>query len=175
MMRPRVKTFAVAALVLIGTASASDRAAAPGQIDFGRDILPILSQNCFQCHGPDEGTREAKLRLDTPEGMFRTRNDLTVVVPGKPAESELILRLSSKDEEEVMPPPDSNKHLTPAQIELFKRWVAEGAPWGKHWAYERPPRPSIPNVPGAGPTLRNPIDNFIRARLADERLNPSPE
>jgi hypothetical protein len=98
--------------------------AAETKVNFGRDILPILSQNCFGCHGPDEGSRKAKLRLDTHEGMLRTRNDLTVVVPGKPAESELIARLTSKDEEEVKPPPDSNKQLTPAHVELYKRWEA---------------------------------------------------
>jgi mono/diheme cytochrome c family protein len=165
---------ALIASVLLG-GSALTGEAAETLVDFGRDILPILSQNCFGCHGPDEGGRKAKLRLDTHEGILRTRNDLTVVVPGKPAESELIARLTSKDEEEVMPPPDSNKHLTPSQIELFKRWVAEGAPWGKHWAYERPQRPQIPEVPGAGAAIRNPIDNFIRARLASERVEPSPE
>src|SRR5688500_2597660 len=148
MMRPRVKTFAVAALVLIGTASASDRAAAPGQIDFGRDILPILSQNCFQCHGPDEGTREAKLRLDTSEGMFRERDGITIVVPGQPEKSELLLRIRSTDPDEVMPPADAKKTLTAAQVELLQRWVTEGAPWGKHWAYQPLKRPALPKLRG---------------------------
>src|SRR5688500_8895708 len=101
--------FAAAGLLLIGCTVVRARAADTGTIDFGRDILPILSQNCFLCHGPDEGTREAKLRLDTREGVFRERNDITIVVPGHPDQSELILRITSKDPDEAMPPADSNK------------------------------------------------------------------
>src|SRR4051812_9412569 len=115
-------------------------------INFGRDVLPILSQNCFGCHGPDEGSREAKLRLDTHDGILREKNGFTVVVPGKPEESELIARITSKEADEIMPPPDSNKKLTPAQVTLLKEWVSEGAPWGRFWAYEPPRRPAIPQV-----------------------------
>ncbi|MEY4938493.1 MAG: hypothetical protein RIQ93_228 [Verrucomicrobiota bacterium] len=151
-------------------------ATAPAEkIEFSRDILPILSKNCLLCHGPDEGTREAKLRLDSREGLFRTREGFTVVVPGKPSESELIARITSKDEDEVMPPKESHKQLTEAQIALLKRWVAEGAPWGKHWAYEAPRRPAVPVLKDKSLVARNPIDAFVLARLQAERLKPSPE
>jgi len=142
-------------------------------VDFGREVLPILSQNCFHCHGPDEGTREANLRLDTREGVFRTKDEVSVVVPGKPDESELILRVLSPHEDEAMPPPDTKKKLTETQVALLKRWVTEGAKWGKHWAYEVPQRPDVPAVQAA-PELKNPIDHFVRARLEKERLAPSP-
>ena len=175
-MTPRTIKFAAAGLLLIGCAVDCARAANNGTIDFGRDILPILSQNCFHCHGPDEGTREAKLRLDTHEGVLRERNDITVVVPGHPEKSELILRITSTDPDEAMPPADSNKKLTPAQIELLKRWVAEGARWGKHWAYQAPERPAVPAVRETAPVPpTNAIDHFVRARLEREGIKPSPE
>ena len=110
--------FLAAAVVVAGRAAET--------VDFSRDILPILSDACFRCHGPDPATREAKLRLDEREGLFRTRNDITVVAPGKPEESELFIRVSSKDEEEVMPPRDSNRQLKPAEIEKLKTWIAGG-------------------------------------------------
>src|SRR5437764_2378072 len=93
-------------------------------IDFTRDIRPILSENCFACHGPDEKARKAKLRLDTKEGAFATlRRGGKPLVPGKPAESEVIVRISSSEPTEIMPPAKSGKHLKPEQIELLKRWV----------------------------------------------------
>ena len=149
-------------------------------IDFNRQILPILSDACFHCHGPDAATREAKLRLDQREGIFRTREDVTVVVPGKPEVSELILRISSPHEDEVMPPRKASRQLKPAEIDLLKRWVAAGAPWGTHWAFAPPQRPPVPPVPApaAGatvPVIRNPIDAFVVARLAREGLPQAPE
>src|SRR5688572_30158299 len=105
-------------------------ASAAESIDFSRQILPILSDACFHCHGPDPATREAKLRLDQKEGLFRTRDDLTVVKPGKPHESELFLRVSSKDPEEVMPPKEANRQLKAGEIELLKKWIEGGASWG---------------------------------------------
>src|SRR2546422_11308393 len=96
---------------------------ASGHIDFDREIRPIFSDNCYQCHGPDEKARKAKLRLDTREGAFRIRNDKTVIIAGKSNESELVRRITSKDPEEMMPPPDSNHKLTPVQIELLRKWI----------------------------------------------------
>src|SRR5215207_10182538 len=116
-------------LALIAVASVATAGAAES-VDFSRHVLPILSDACFRCHGPDPASREAKLRLDQREGLFRTRDDITVVTPGKPEMSELILRISSKDEDEVMPPRHASRQLKPAEIELLKRWVAAGAPWG---------------------------------------------
>jgi hypothetical protein len=109
-------------------------------VRFGRDILPILSENCFKCHGPDEKARKAKLRLDQPKGMQ------TVIVPGKSAASELVRRINATSEEGGMPPAKSNRQLTPQQKELLRRWVDQGAPWCKHWAYETPLRPGLPTV-----------------------------
>ena len=146
-------------------------------IDFNRQILPILSDACFRCHGPDGAARKAKLRLDQREGIFRTREDVTVVTPGKPEASELILRITSSDEDEVMPPPDAVRRLSPAEIDLLRRWVAGGAEWNKHWAYDPPQRPAVPPV--ANGTLarrvRNPIDAFVFAHLEREKLVPAPE
>jgi hypothetical protein len=145
-------------------------------VDFSRDVLPILSDACFRCHGPDPATREAKLRLDQREGLFRTREEITVVTPGKPEASELFIRISSKDQEEVMPPPDSNRQLKPAEIETLRKWIAAGAPWGTHWAFspaKRPPTPKLANAANAQ-RVRNAIDAFVFARLEKEKLAPSP-
>ncbi len=140
--------------------------AAPAPVDFGRDILPILSDNCFHCHGPDEKARKAKLRLDTREGALRLKDP--VVIPGKSAQSELVKRITTTDADDQMPPPDSKRKLTPAQIALLKRWVDEGVVWGKHWAFAPLKRPA---VTPAG----NPVDALVAAMLAREGLKFSPE
>lgn len=152
-------------------------AVAEGPIDFNRDIRPILADACYHCHGPDAAQRKAQLRLDERDGLFRTRHDVTVVAPGKPEASELILRLAATDPEEVMPPPESARQLTPAEKELLKRWVATGAVWGGHWAFTAPVRPPVPHVNDSAlaPRARNPIDAFVFSRLAREGLAPSPE
>ena len=152
----------VAAVALL---SASARGA---EVEYARDILPILSDACYHCHGPDEQARKARLRLDTREGAFRTRSKRTVIVPGKTAESELIKRITSDDETEVMPPPESNRKLTGKQIELLKRWVEEGAKWGGHWAFVPPRRATVPDA-------RSAIDHFVLERLKEEGLELSPE
>ncbi len=140
-------------------------------VNFGREVLPILSDKCFFCHGPDEKKRKAGRRLDTLEGATAEKDGVIAVVPGKVDASELVTRIFSTDPEEIMPPPKANKTLTQPQRETLKRWVAEGAKWGKHWAFEKPERPEVPKIEGAA----NPIDAFIRARLAKEGLKPSPE
>jgi hypothetical protein len=136
-------------------------------VRFGRDILPILSENCFLCHGPDQKTRKAKLRLDTREGA------LAVVVPGKSGDSELIRRINAEPDER-MPPRKANRTLSAAQKDLLRRWVDEGVAWGKHWSYEPLERPPLPRVKNAG-WPRNAIDHFILARLEREGLAASPE
>src|SRR5207244_76442 len=114
-------------------------------VDFQREIRPILADNCFKCHGPDEAQRKAKLRLDTKQGAFATLDDGSAAFVAKqPGKSEAIRRITSTDVEQHMPPADSGKKLTPRQIELLRRWVAEGATWGKHWAFEAPRRPAVP-------------------------------
>ena len=152
-------------------------ASAAEPIDFSRQIMPILADACFRCHGPDAGARKAKLRLDQREGLFRTHDDVTVVVPGQPAVSELILRIISKEADEVIPPPDSSRQLKPAEIELLRRWVASGAAWGTHWAFQPPTQPTPPKVANGALArrVRNPIDPFIFARLEQAKLTPAPE
>jgi mono/diheme cytochrome c family protein len=171
-----VQLATLAAVVALISLLASARQAAAIQsaampVDFNRDIRPILSDSCFACHGPDEGQRMAKLRLDTREGALAKQG---VIVPGDAAASRLVKRISSKDPNTVMPPPDSGHRLTEQQIELIRRWVNEGAQWSTHWAYQPPVRPEPPKV-GNAAWVRNPIDNFILARLEKEGLKPSPE
>jgi hypothetical protein len=144
------------------------------RVDFGRDILPILSDNCFKCHGPDEKARKTKLRFDTKEGAFRVKDGKTVIVPGKSAASELFRRITTRDVDDLMPPPESNRKLSPKQIELLKRWIDEGAKWGRHWAFEpigvqMPPKVKNKHWPV------NDIDRFVLARLERAGLAPTSE
>ncbi len=151
-------------------ASIATASAAEPPINFGRDIQPILSENCFHCHGPDAKHREADLRLDTFAGATATG----AVTPGKPDDSELVIRILSTDSGEVMPPPKSNLKLTDAQKQLLKRWVTEGAAYTKHWSFVTPVRPAVPNAPPMA-RIQNPIDAFLVARLTQEGLTQSPE
>lgn len=134
-------------------------------LDFNRDIRPILSDKCFQCHGPDANTREADLRLDTRDGLFANREGLAVVSAGKPQESLLLNRVFAADPAERMPPEDSDRTLTAAEREALRRWVAEGAPWSGHWALEPVRKPELPTQ-YAGSA----IDYFIEMRLNDAGL-----
>ncbi len=140
-------------------------------VDFNREIRPVLSDNCYTCHGPDEKQRMANMRLDTKEGAFAKQG---VIVPGDSAQSKLIKRVASKDPNVIMPPANSGYKLTDKQIELLKRWIDEGAKWNEHWAYVAPVRPEVPLVKNSS-WVRNPIDNFILARLEKEGLQPSSE
>ncbi len=149
--------------------SAVSRAETP--IDFDRDIKPILSDNCYHCHGPDAESREAELRMDQKDSVFAERDDYWIIQPGKPDESELIARLSASDLDELMPPVESGKELTAEQIELMRRWVSAGAPWKEHWSFVPPSRPQLSDVKhleGA----RNEIDYFIAQHLATAGLKP---
>jgi hypothetical protein len=174
----------LAALVLPHVAA---RAAAA--IDFNRDIRPILSDKCIRCHGPDEEDRKGGqhgLRLDTLAGA---REDLGggafAIVPGDPAKSELIARITTTDDEELMPPRKSGKTLSAAEIDLLKRWIAEGANYARHWSYEPPRRPAVPLAKaeegekgrrGDGEKkATHPVDAFIRAKLSAVGLAPQPE
>ena len=139
-------------------------------VHFSREIRPILSQNCFFCHGPDEKAREAGLRLDVEQNAKRDHEGSIAIVPGKPDESRLIRRIESKDPDEVMPPTKLHKVITPQQIELLKEWIRQGAIWGKHWSYENVVRPTIPS---SGES--NPVDAFLLQRLKKEALAFSPE
>jgi hypothetical protein len=145
------------------------------KMDFNRDIRPILSDNCFACHGPDDKTRKAKLRLDTKEDAFKAaKSGDFAIVPGDLKKSVLVDRVTTKNEDDVMPPPKTGKKLTVAQIDLLKRWIAEGAPWQTHWAYETPKRPALPAVKDKK-WAKNEIDLFVLAKLDKEKLKPAPE
>jgi len=144
-------------------------------IDFNKQIRPILSDNCFACHGPDEKARKAKLRLDTKEGAFAAlRSGGHALIPGKSGESELYKRLTTSEPTELMPPPKSTKKLNAEQIDLIKRWIDQGATWTEHWAYAAPKKAALPRVSDTS-WIRNPIDQFIIARLEAEKLKPSGE
>ena len=141
-------------------------------IDFNRDIRPILSENCLQCHGPDKNKRKADLRLDTKAGLFDEIDDTHPVVPGKAAESDLLRRIVTSDEEDHMPPAKSNKSLSPQQVAKIRQWIEEGAEYKGHWAYIPPVRAPEPSVNG---NIRNPIDKFILGKLKEQNLQPALE
>ena len=153
----------------------------PRPVSFNRDIRPIMSDTCFHCHGNDPSSRKAGLRLDVREAALTpTKNGVIPIVPGKPEESEIIHRIN--DDVEPMPPIDAHKALTPAQKDLFRRWVAEGAVYEPHWAYAALVRPSVPTVRPTANTgsvaprpapITNPIDAFIRAKLAEKNISAS--
>ncbi len=143
-------------------------ARADDTIRFNRDIRPILSENCFRCHGPDSASRKADLRLDKREVAI----EMGAIEPGKPEDSGLVQRIFSTDTEEVMPPPSAHKELTAAQKDLLQRWVTAGAEYEPHWSFITPQRPAVPVVKNeAWP--RTPIDRFILARLEAQGLQPA--
>ena len=160
----RLRLFVLLLSALCGKAALGET------VRFSRDILPILSDNCFHCHGPDAGSRKADLRLD--EEFFLTRgaeSGLALIAPGDPGKSELIYRINTDDENEVMPPPDYAKQLTPGEKGILAAWVQSGAAWEGHWSFTPPKRPAIPAADdGIGP-----IDALILQRLAAEGITPA--
>jgi mono/diheme cytochrome c family protein len=146
--------------------------ATPPAVDFTRDVRPILSENCFHCHGPDAAERQADLRLD----VWKTEGDILgaehVISPGKLDASEFVARITSDEPDMRMPPADSGKSLSPEQIEILGKWIAGGAEYKQHWAFVAPRRPNIPSVRDSS-WIRNPIDTFILARLERDGLKPS--
>ena len=142
-------------------------------IEFSRDILPLLSETCFKCHGPDKGNREAGLRLDKQQAaLAKLESGKTAVVPGKSAASEIYRRITSSDPDLRMPPVDSGKKLTTGEIGLLKKWIDGGAPWAGHWAFESPQKPATPK-PVAGWQVENPVDLFIQSKLQLAKLQPA--
>jgi hypothetical protein len=144
-----------------------------GQIDFDRDIRPLLASKCFHCHGPDAAHREADLRLDLRDAAFEDRGGYAAVTAGKPESSELYRRIMSADDDERMPPPESRLALTAAERERIRLWIQEGAAWQQHWSFVPPVRPPLPETSDTG-WVRNPIDAFVLARLEAARLAPAP-
>jgi len=171
----RWRRLALWAVVAVAAASPQPGPAATlSPILFNRDVRPILSDTCFACHGFDSGKRKASLRLDTAEGLTALHDGRSAVKAGDLKGSELWSRVSSTDPKQIMPPPDSGKKLKPADIETLKRWIEAGAVYQKHWAFEAPVRPEVPET---GPTnwARNDLDHFIAAAWEGRGLKPSPE
>ena len=147
--------------------------AANTRIDFARDVRPILSNHCWSCHGPDEATRQAKLRLDRRDtAIAKSESGKVAVTPGQPAASELVTRINTRDDDLLMPPPNAKKPLTAAQKETLRRWIEQGAEFAQHWAFIPPQRPAVPRTKSP---FANSIDAFVRARLEIEQLAPSPQ
>ncbi len=161
------------ALLLVGARSHSSAADAPASapVDFDREVRPILADNCFACHGPDEQARKGKLRLDTQEGAFAKKG---VITPGNAKTSRLLERILSTDDSEHMPPLKTGKSLKPVQVETLKRWIDSGAKWSQHWSFVKPERAARPAVKNRG-WPRNAVDHFVLARLETASLIPSPE
>ena len=163
------------AIGLFGLAWPGEGQTQSGRIDFGREIRPILSDKCFACHGPDAPARNQRLRLDTEEGakgeLGRGRR---AIVPGDPARSELVRRITTTDESLRMPPLSAAHQLTESEKTLLIEWIRQGAPWQQHWAFVAPRRPALPAISQQS-WVRNEIDRFILARLEKEGLSPAPE
>jgi mono/diheme cytochrome c family protein len=165
----------LAALVGVAGAAAPAQTAAPSPpVAFNRDIRPIFSDNCFQCHGPDQAKRKADLRLDTETGAFADLGGYRALAPGDLARSELYRRITAPDGKERMPPPRSGRKLTARQIALIKAWIEQGARWQKHWAFLPPQRHAPPQPEASAEWIRNPIDAFVLQRLRRAGLQPSP-
>ncbi len=168
-----LQRIVLALLVMLASiAPRQDQHSAP--VDFERDIRPILSDTCYTCHGPDPAKRKADLRLDTREGAFADLDGKKAIVPGRPERSELFRRLTTTDADDRMPPAKTGRALSAKQVELVRRWIAEGAAWKAHWAFVVPKRPPLPETRNKS-WIRNPIDAFILSRLEREGLAPSPE
>lgn len=169
--------FAFSLAVAAGPLSAADDVPP----DFNRDVRPILSAHCFKCHGPDDKTREAGLRLDLHDAATKELDSgATAIVGGQPAASELVRRILSTDDNEIMPPPAANKALSAEQKLVLERWIAAGAKYDPHWSFVRPTQvaPPIPrklkDAPGSTVAMHQPIDAFILARLHAAGLAPAP-
>ena len=158
------------ALLAISTQS---HAADKDKVQFNRDIRPILADKCFACHGPDKATRKAKLRLDIREEATKPRDFDAAITPGDPAKSSVIERVFTDDEDDIMPPLDSNRKVTKEQIELLKRWIDEGAEYSNHWAFDSVKMPQVPAADKGW--VKNPIDNFVITKLSEKKLTPNKE
>jgi hypothetical protein len=160
-----MRLILVLLLFVLGAHSSSWGADTP---DFQRDIRPVLSDKCFRCHGPDESTREAGLRLDDRQQALAKG----AIVPKILSQGTLLERITSNDPDVMMPPPSSDKKLTPKEVDAIKAWIANGANYEEHWAFVRPKRPEVPKVT-SGYRVNNPIDPFVQSQLARHGLSPS--
>ena len=164
------------AFAIVGLLALTAAAKAADPVKFNRDIRPIMSDTCFRCHGPDKRARQAGMRLDIREEALKPTATGTVpIVPGDPEKSGIIARIFATNRAKLMPPVYAHKELTEAQKNTIRRWVAEGAVYEGHWAYEPLKRPPVPALSDPNAPVRNPIDGFIQSRLAREGLKPAPE
>ncbi|MDX1929516.1 MAG: PSD1 and planctomycete cytochrome C domain-containing protein [Pirellulaceae bacterium] len=166
------KVTAVALWTLTSVVQADDN------LQFNRDIRPILSATCLRCHGLDEKARQGELRLDTSEGALTPRGEekVAAIIPGKPDESQLWKRITSTDPDLVMPPPDANRQLSDEEKETLRKWIEQGANYQSHWAFEPIARPNIPEVEAAPIQWKvNPVDKFLAASMFAKKLSPQPE
>lgn len=161
-MNAMIRTTCLLTLSLVGLVTAADES-----VEFNRDIRAIFSDRCFACHGPDSQSREADLRLDQREAA--TDATLGAIVPGNASESEVIRRVLSEDESELMPPPGHGKPLDSDEIGILQRWINQGAKYQKHWSLTKIARPAVPKLPTS--RAEQPVDAFIGRRLAAERLD----
>ncbi|MEZ0266648.1 MAG: PSD1 and planctomycete cytochrome C domain-containing protein, partial [Phycisphaerae bacterium] len=170
-------THRIASILFAGLVLGGSVVAAPPQarVDFNREVRPILSSGCLLCHGPDEGTRKVGLRLDVRDkAILKLETGKAAIVPGQPDKSELIARVTTADEDDVMPPAKHGARLTATQVDTLKRWIAQGAEYTQHWAYAKPVRPTTPTVKD-GAWARTELDRFVLARLEAEGLKPNGE
>jgi hypothetical protein len=162
-------------LLCISFATTSGLSFGNETVQFNRDVLPILSDKCFACHGPDSAAREKDMRFDIQEGLFSTTEDgQPLIVPGDLEESEIHYRISHEDPEERMPPEDFHLRLSEEEIDIIGRWIEEGASWEGHWAFIPPVKPDLPAVPNQT-WPKNSIDHFILNALEDAGLTPADE
>lgn len=179
--KPAALTFIAAVLCGIAASCACQTALADDEripvvaapLDYSRDIRPILSGNCFRCHGPDQEKREAGLRLDTFDGATAKLNDGQAIVPGEPDTSHLMKRIVSNDTDVKMPPPETGKTLSAREIELLNHWIQQGATYNQHWSFREIVRPSEPELNSTWP--QNAIDRFVYKQLEQHQIQPAPE
>lgn len=170
----RALQFLTLFVVVTPSLAAAPAAGTAGtKVDFSAEIRPIIAKKCYHCHGPDESSRKAKLRLDSFDEATRARRAGAAVVPGRPDESLLVKRVLAHAEDEVMPPPETKNPLTAGEVALLQRWIAQGANYTPHWAWIKPVRPALPTVGKSW--ARNGLDRFVFATLQENRLEPSPE
>jgi hypothetical protein len=174
MISRRRRPGGVAVVWIIWTALSAPVWGDEGAVRFSADVRPILAERCFLCHGPDASHREADLRLDLEASAKEGRERTAAIVPGKPEASELFRRITSHAADERMPPADAGKPLTTAQVEILRRWIAEGAPYQQHWSFRPVTRPALPAVKDATWPARD-LDNFVLARLEQAGLRPAPD
>lgn len=172
----------VIAFVIATSAGEAFAAAPAGDVDFSRDIRPVIAGKCYHCHGPDDESRKAKLRLDQRDDAVRDRKGKFAIKPGDPEASELIRRIVSTDPDDVMPPPKTGHTISPEELALIKKWIAQGAKYAGHWAFSKPVRVEPPAIRAPGDQGKlsaawhtNALDRFVSAKIFEAGLRPSPE